>query len=115
MFIELNKAGPASSKTEAKKKILSAVKETARQLGNRPATCRKYYVHPAVVESYLSEKMFQEPAHPKLARTQLRGHEASMLALLKQFHSPNLCAPSTRARRKPSRRISKVRTWALAS
>jgi len=115
MFIELNKAGPASSKTEAKKKILSAVKETARQLGNRPATCRKYYVHPAVVESYLSEKMFQEPAHPKLARTQLRGHEASMLALLKQFHTPNLRAESTGARRKPSRRISKVRTWALAS
>ena len=112
MFIELNKAGPASSKTEAKKKILSAVKETASQLGNRPATCRKYYIHPAVVESYLSEKMFQVP---NVVRTQLRGHEAAMLALLKQFQTPNLRAESTGARRKPSRRISKVRTWALAS
>jgi len=115
MFIELNKAGPASSETEAKKKIVSALKETASQLGNRPATCRKYYIHPAVIENYLSEKMFQAPAHPKLVGTQLRGHEAAMLALLKQFHSPNLCAQSTHARRKPSRRISKLRTWALAS
>jgi DNA topoisomerase-1 len=114
MFMELNKTGPASSKTEAKKKILSAVKETASQLGNRPATCRKYYIHPAVVESYLSEKMFRMP-RGKLVRTQLRGHEAAMLALLKEFHSPNLRAQSTRARRKPCRRISKVRTWALAS
>jgi len=114
MFIELNKAGPASSKSEAKKKILSAVKETASQLGNRPATCRKYYIHPAVVESYLSEKMFQVP-HPKLGRPQPRGHEAAMLALLKQFHSPNLSGQSTPARRKPTRRISKVHTWALAS
>jgi len=113
-FIELKKAGPAGSKTEAKKKILSAVKETASQLGNRPATCRKYYIHPAVVESYLSEKMFQAP-HPKLGRTQLRGHEAAMLALLKQFHSSNSHAESTRARRKPSRRTSNVQTWALAS
>ena len=115
MFIELSKSGPASSKADAKKKILSAVKETASQLGNRPATCRKYYIHPAVVESYLSRKMFQVPPHPKLVRTQLRGHEAAMLALLKQFHAPHLHVESTRARRKPSRRISSVRTWALAS
>ena len=70
------------------------MKETASQLRNRPATCRKYYIHPAVVESYLSEKMFRI-SRGKLVRTQLRGHEAAMLALLKEFHSPNLRAQST--------------------
>src|SRR6185295_17895766 len=52
MFAQLNELGPASSENEAKKNIIAAIKETASKLGNRPATCRKYYIHPAVVESY---------------------------------------------------------------
>lgn len=29
-----------------------AIKSAARQLGNRPATCRKYYIHPAIIDAY---------------------------------------------------------------
>ncbi|MGE5647394.1 MAG: DNA topoisomerase IB [Acidobacteriota bacterium] len=42
----------AESETQAKKNIVATVKQVAERLGNRPATCRKYYVHPAVLEAY---------------------------------------------------------------
>ena len=35
-----------------KKNIVAAVKAVASRLGNRPATCRKYYVRPAILEAY---------------------------------------------------------------
>ena len=28
-------------------------------LGNRPATCRKYYVHPAILEAYADGSLFE--------------------------------------------------------
>lgn len=59
MAQQLAALGPASSQTEAKRNIVAAVKETAKRLGNRPAACRKYYVHPAVFESYLDESIFE--------------------------------------------------------
>ena len=55
---ELVLQGPCRSEREGKKKILEAVRSVARQLGNRPATCRKYYVHPAVVEAYGAGSLF---------------------------------------------------------
>jgi len=41
------------SQTQAKKNVVQAIKTVASELGNRPATCRKYYVHPAVIDAYL--------------------------------------------------------------
>ena len=32
--------------------ITQAIRAAARQLGNRPATCRKYYVHPSLIDAY---------------------------------------------------------------
>lgn len=49
---ELHAAGPADSAGAIKRNIVAATKEVARQLGNRPATCRKYYIHPAVLDAY---------------------------------------------------------------
>ncbi len=37
---------------------MSAVKSVAAQLGNRPATCRKYYVHPAILDAYMDGSLF---------------------------------------------------------
>ena len=51
-------AGPASSETAAKKVIVEAVKSVARSLGNRPATCRKYYIHPAIPGAYADGSLF---------------------------------------------------------
>ena len=59
---ELDAAGPAASATAAKRAIVAAVKTVARQLGNRPATCRKYYVHPAIFDAYTDGSLFETMA-----------------------------------------------------
>jgi DNA topoisomerase-1 len=58
MAQQLAALGPAQSETEAKRNITQAVKETAKHLGNRPAACRKYYIHPAVFDSYVEKTIF---------------------------------------------------------
>ena len=50
--IALSGIGPSASDTETKRNIVTAVARTAALLGNRPATCRNYYVHPAVLDAY---------------------------------------------------------------
>jgi DNA topoisomerase I len=37
-----------------KKAQIEAIRQVARRLGNTPAVCRKCYIHPAVLESYLN-------------------------------------------------------------
>ena len=44
--------------TNASKAQAAAVKSVAQSLGNRPATCRKYYIHPAVIEAYEDGSLF---------------------------------------------------------
>ena len=60
------KGGPAGSppqarldgrEREANRAIVEAVKRVAGQLGNRPAICRKYYVHPAVIAAFLEGRL----------------------------------------------------------
>ena len=36
---------------------IDVVKSVAERLGNRPATCRKYYIHPVVLDCYLSGQL----------------------------------------------------------
>lgn len=50
---ELVRVGSFASEAEAKRNVAAAVKEVARHLGNTQAVCRKCYVHPAVIDSYL--------------------------------------------------------------
>jgi DNA topoisomerase I len=42
------------SKSEAKKNVVEIVKSVAARLGNTPSVCRKCYIHPLVIEAYLS-------------------------------------------------------------
>ncbi|HLK51262.1 MAG TPA: hypothetical protein VKT49_24140 [Bryobacteraceae bacterium] len=55
----LAEIGPARNQKEQKTKTLAAVKLVAQQLGNRPATCRKYYIHPAILGAYADGSLFQ--------------------------------------------------------
>ncbi|RJR38356.1 MAG: DNA topoisomerase IB [Desulfobacteraceae bacterium] len=50
---ELHRLGPSDTRKGAKAKIVGAIRRTAYKLGNTPAVCRKYYVHPRVIEAYL--------------------------------------------------------------
>ena len=51
-------AGRSRNERQAKKAIVAAVKAVAGRLGNRPATCRKYYIHPAILEAYADGSLF---------------------------------------------------------
>ena len=54
----LDAAGPPENEKSANKQIVQVVKTAAVALGNTPATCRKYYIHPLVFDSYLSGGLF---------------------------------------------------------
>ena len=54
----LEQMGRCETETEAKKRVVDTIKEVAQRLGNRPATCRKYYVHPAVLDAYSDGSLF---------------------------------------------------------
>jgi len=43
---------PAASDAEMRRNVVAVVKDVAAALGNRPATCRKYYIHPVVLDAY---------------------------------------------------------------
>ena len=57
--IELNNLGGFDTKKQAAKNITQAIKNVAKKLGNRPATCRKYYVHPAIIKAYEDASLLQ--------------------------------------------------------
>jgi DNA topoisomerase-1 len=50
---------PFDSLTQARKNVVEAIKAVAKRLGNTPSVCRKCYVHPAVLDHYLSGTMLQ--------------------------------------------------------
>jgi DNA topoisomerase I len=51
-FVAFKELGGATTKTEVKKKIVEALDQVAHQLGNTRTVCRKYYVHPTIIELY---------------------------------------------------------------
>jgi len=78
-----------SSMTEAKKNVVAVVKNVAHRLGNRPATCRKFYIHPIVIDAYLdgalpqlmrrvAKQVFEDSPHS------LRHEEMSLVEMLEE-------------------------------
>ena len=57
--VALNALEQFENKTQAKKNVKSAITAVSKILGNTPAVCRKCYVHPAVLETYLSGSMIE--------------------------------------------------------
>jgi len=55
----LRELEPFASETEAKHNVVQAIKSVAKRLGNTPSVCRKCYIHPAVLDSYLGGRMMQ--------------------------------------------------------
>ena len=64
--MELRRMGPAASRREADRNIIAAVDAVAERLGNTRAVCRKYYVHPALLQAYLMGRV--APAPPAAPR-----------------------------------------------
>jgi DNA topoisomerase-1 len=65
---QLCACGASATETETKRNIVAAIKAVADCLGNRPATCRKYYVRPVVLELYSTGALEQSMSTPKRVR-----------------------------------------------
>ena len=88
--VELRAVGPASSRSEADRNIIRAIDAVAERLGNTRAVCRKYYVHPTLVEAYHLGLTVPHPAAPpRRARREhptaaLRRDEVAVLQFLQE-------------------------------
>jgi DNA topoisomerase I len=81
--IALSKQEEFQTKKEANSKIKTAICAVAELLGNTPAVCRKCYIHPVIVESYLSRTRIAGLNHAKsLDAPDLRRAERAVLKFL---------------------------------
>ena len=83
----LREMGPAESRREAERNVIAAVDRTKAKLGNTRSVCRKYYIHPALIEAYLEGDVMppsggkewrERTPHPN----KLRRHEQDTLEFL---------------------------------
>lgn len=84
----LRAMGPAPSRRQAEKNIVTAIDRTAERLGNTRSVCRKYYIHPELLGAYLEGSVLPPMPEPvwrerQAAAAPLRRHEAEVLAFLK--------------------------------
>jgi DNA topoisomerase-1 len=86
----LRELGTFSSEKQARANIVAAIDQVAKRLGNTRAVCRKYYVHPAILEAYV-EGVTIPPLPPDDGERRqgngpaaLRRDELAVVALLMQ-------------------------------
>ena len=85
--LALAECGAADCDTAARRNIGVAIEQVAARLGNTPTICRKCYVHPAVIDSYLADELVldlrqqiaDEPDQPGL-----RPEERMVLTFLRE-------------------------------
>jgi DNA topoisomerase-1 len=79
---------PFETAGQAKKNVVAAIQQVAERLGNTPSVCRKCYVHPAVLECYLSGEMIktieQRVEEEERDSHELRQEEMALLGLLRE-------------------------------
>lgn len=103
----LEEKGTASTQTDARKNVVDAIKSVSAKLGNRPATCKKYYVHPAVLEAYEDGTLFNilETCSCSAPGNMHRQEECVMKLVTRYLESlqmPNKAGESIRAELKES-------------
>ncbi|MBA3961072.1 MAG: DNA topoisomerase IB [Chthoniobacterales bacterium] len=77
------------NKSQAKKNVKTAISAVAKMLGNTPTVCRKCYVHPAVLETYLDGSLIEglkKRTEKTLAKSfgRLRSEEVAVLTFLQE-------------------------------
>jgi DNA topoisomerase I len=75
--LALQAMGPAASRREADRNIVKALDIVCERLGNTRAVCRKYYVHPALIDAYLMGRTVSVPG--PAARLHVRRHATPAL------------------------------------
>jgi DNA topoisomerase-1 len=87
--LALREFKPIRSKARAKRNMLRAIEQVAQRLGNTPSICKKCYIHPVILESYLDGTLVAalRRATEREMRTslgRLRPEEAAVVTLLQQ-------------------------------
>jgi DNA topoisomerase I len=77
------------SEAEAKRNVVAAIDQVARRLGHTRAVCRRSYVHPAVVDTYLEGELAHVLiAPPGRPAPRLKADELAVLRLLGRGAGP---------------------------
>src|SRR3954465_7143602 len=89
----LRAMGPAKTKREAERNIIAAVDMAAKRLGNTRSVCRKYYIHPILIEAYLEGSVLPPLPERRWSKRKTKGpmlrqHEMDVLAFLKARIKP---------------------------
>jgi DNA topoisomerase-1 len=81
----LSEAEAFTTQRQAKSNVLRAIDRVAEQLNNTRAVCRKYYVHPAVFETYLAGTLANALGNgsKESGKSELEAEEASVVRLLR--------------------------------
>jgi len=80
----------ASSQAQAKRKLIPVIDAVAGVLGNTRAVCRKSYIHPLVIDSFMSGALTRRPGvaggrkGPRGVTRGLRPEELAVVSLLKR-------------------------------
>jgi DNA topoisomerase-1 len=77
------------TKAQAKKNLVAAIERVAEKLGNTPSVCRKCYIHPVILDSYLdgaTVELILKNTEDALAHGlgSLSGAEGAVLAFLEE-------------------------------
>lgn len=80
------KGGPKLSKAELKRRETQAVKAASVVLYNTVSTCRKFYVHPGLIEAYADGRLSRcfAKADRSMKPRELRPQERAVLAFLRR-------------------------------
>jgi DNA topoisomerase-1 len=80
----LAELAPCTSSAAAKRNIVKAVESVAKRLGNTKAVCRKCYIHPVILDSYMSGATIRtvRARAARLAVRGLDGEESAVVAIL---------------------------------
>lgn len=92
LLLSLKSIGEAVTKTETKQNIVKALDEVSLKLGNTRTVCRKYYVHPGLIELYEKNNLQQyfkklDKAENKPGKNELTPEEKVLMEILHSFHT----------------------------
>ncbi|MES2308221.1 MAG: DNA topoisomerase IB [Verrucomicrobiota bacterium] len=78
-----------SSKKEAKSNLIQAIENVARLLGNTPSICKRCYIHPHVLNTYLKgsfHRYAEKRGTSNRSHSRLSADESALLSFLKNLN-----------------------------
>ena len=75
-----------SSSREAQRNVKAAIAQVSSQLGNTPAVCRKGYIHPSILDGYVSGSFPSTARVPPISG--LSSQESMVLSFLRRVSKP---------------------------